>query len=227
MPWIRRKARAIARRRRGIPALICRRLSAALLKCKVTKAAECDDTNRRQRSAGVEGDWGGGRAARENRAKYFNKAVRDYCALPADRATCRKTIRAEPNELNTSQLDAIIWPRWKCNLPAHYGGIMRARGGRGRGCIWRRTPNVARNSRFISRSPGPVARARVRVIPRVFYDLAISPCCTDFINSSSYLPYPTIPFTLSLSIPPLSHPPSFSSRFSFIRYSSYAHEFHE
>lgn len=57
-----------------------------------------------------------GVAARENRARYFNKAVREYCTATraralARRSTSRKTIREERNELNISQLDAIIWPR--------------------------------------------------------------------------------------------------------------------
>lgn len=48
-------------------------------------------------------------------------------------------------------------------------------------------------ARFISRS-----HASERLISRVFYDLAKSPCCADFINSTSYLPYSPIPLFLSL-----------------------------
>jgi hypothetical protein len=52
------------------------------------------------------------------------------------------------------------------------------------------------------------ARARERLIPRVFYDLAIPPCCADFINSSSYL---------SRALPP-----SPTCHFRCIRYSRYS-----
>lgn len=70
-------------------------------------------------------------------------------------------------------------------------------------------------ARFISRSLAH-SHAHQRLIPRVFYDLAISPCCADFINSTSYLPYSL------LSSPPPSRSPLFRPR-----YSGYTHEFHE
>lgn len=81
-----------------------------------------------------------------------------------------------------------------------------------RGIMRGRVQNVecAIRARFISRS-----HARERLISRVFYDLAISPCCADFINSTSYLPYSPIPLSFPCSL------------LSFVRYSGYAHEFHE
>lgn len=72
-------------------------------------------------------------------------------------------------------------------------GIMRKRGRK------RQTPNAQFARSFISRSLAHL-REHQRLIPRVFYDLAISPCCADFINSTGYLPYSL----LSPSPPPRS-----------------------
>lgn len=97
--------------------------------------------------------------------------------------TGRKTIHEERNELTIA-----IGCNYLTSLKMQSTGALRR-------IMRERTQNVecAIRARFISRS-----HARERLISRVFYDLAISPCCADFINSTSYLPYSPIPLFSSL-----------------------------